>query len=369
MVDEYVTDDVDIVTLPKVSLHDHLDGALRTETIIELADSAGIDLPAEDPDDLADWFADAANSGSLPTYLETFDLTTAVLQTSAALERAARDYVLDLVDDGVVYGEVRWAPEQHLRGALSLDDAVGAVRAGLRAGTEEARDRGHDIRVQQLLCAMRQNAAATDIAEIAVRNRMNGVAGFDIAGPEEGFPPSSHAAAFQYLAEEFMPVTVHAGEGAGLASIRDALITGRALRLGHGARIAEDIEVLDERGDAFQVVMGQLAEWVKDRRIPLELSVSSNLQTGTIEAWGEEVEDHPFDLLYQLGFAVTVNTDNRLQSNTTLSDELVLLTEAFGYNLDDHETFQLNAAEGAFLPVDEREELADVIEDGFAEVS
>lgn len=369
MGDEYVTDDVDIVTLPKVSLHDHLDGALRPETILDLADEAGISVPKNDPDDLADWFADSANSGSLPEYLETFAVTGAVLQTREALERVAREYVLDLADDGVIYGEVRWAPEQHLQGGLSLDQAVAAVREGLEQGTQEARDNGLDIRVQQLLCAMRQNDSAIDIARLAVRNRMRGVAGFDIAGPEEGFSPSKHAEAFQLLAQEFMPVTVHAGEGAGLASIRDALITGRALRLGHGARLAEDIEVIDERGDALQVVMGPLAEWVKDRRIPLELSVSSNLQTGTIEAWGEDVEDHPFDLLYQLGFAVTVNTDNRLQSSTTLTGELGLLTEAFGYDIDDHQTFQLNAAEAAFLPVDEREELSDIIEDGFAELT
>lgn len=361
MVDDFMTGGIDAVAIPKVSLHDHLDGALRPETIIDLADEAGIDLPESDPDALADWFVDAANSGSLPEYLETFAVTTAVLQTADSLERAAREYVLDLVDDGVVYGEVRWAPEQHLTQGLSLDDAVDAVRRGLEDGMREA---DQDVRVQQLLCGMRQGERVDEIARLAVRHRARGVAGFDIAGPEDGFAPSLFTDTFAFLASEFMPVTVHAGEGAGLQSIREALTVGRALRLGHGVRIAEDIEVADER-DALQVMLGQTAEWVKDRGIALELSVTSNLGTGAIEQWGDDVTAHPIDLLYKLGFKVTVNTDNRLQSGTTLSRELSILSDAFGYDLIDHEALQLNAAEAAFLPVDEREDLADLISEGF----
>ena len=369
MADGFTDDGVDITTLPKVSLHDHLDGALRPETIIELADRAGVDLPAHDADALADWFVEASSSGSLPEYLETFSVTTSVMQTSDQLRRVAREYVLDLAADGAVYGEVRWAPEQHLRGGLTLETAFEAVRDGLDEGLDEADEQGYDIQVRQLLCAMRQNDAADEIARLAVARRWEGVAGFDIAGPEDGFPPSLHAGAFRYLAEQFMPVTIHAGEAAGLASISEALIHGRALRLGHGTRIAEDIEVIDERGDAFQVALGPVAEWVKNRGIPLELAVTSNLQTGAAAQWGDDVDDHPFDLLHQLGFAVTVNTDNRLQSGTTLSAELAMLADAFGYDLDDLEKFQLNAAAGAFLPVDEREELIEIIEDGFADIA
>ena len=356
-----MTDGIDAVAIPKVSLHDHLDGALRPETILELADAAGVEVPADDADALADWFVDSANSGSLTEYLETFSVTSSVLQTADSLERAAREYVLDLADDGVVYGEVRWAPEQHLEKGLTLDEAVAAVRRGLEDGMDETDD---DVRVQQLLCGMRQGQRVDEIARLAVRHRARGVAGFDIAGPEDGFAPSRFAGAFEYLAQEFMPVTVHAGEAAGLDSIREALTVGRALRLGHGVRIAEDIEVADD-SDALQVMLGQTAEWVKDRGIALELSVTSNLGTGAIEQWGDEVHAHPIDLLFQLGFKVTVNTDNRLQSGTTLSRELSILSDAFGYDLIDHETLQLNAAAAAFLPVDERNELADIIADGF----
>lgn len=361
MDDDFMTDGIDAVAIPKVSLHDHLDGALRPETILDLADEAGVDVPADDADALADWFVDSANSGSLTEYLETFAVTTAVLQTAESLERAAREYVLDLADDGVVYGEVRWAPEQHLQQGLTLDEAVAAVRRGLEDGMDETDE---DVRVQQLLCGMRQGDRVDEIARLAVRHRARGVAGFDIAGPEDGFAPSRFAGTFDYLAKEFMPVTVHAGEAAGLDSIREALTVGRALRLGHGVRIAEDIEVSDER-DALQVMLGQTAEWVKDRGIALELSVTSNLGTGAIEQWGDDVRSHPIDLLFQLGFKVTVNTDNRLQSGTTLSRELSILSDAFGYDLIDHEALQLHVAAAAFLPVDEREELADIISDGF----
>jgi adenosine deaminase len=211
---------------------------------------------------------------------------------------------------------------------------------------------------------MRQADNGLEIAKLAVRHRNQGVVGFDIAGPEDGFPPSRMRDAFDYLAQNFFPTTVHAGEAAGLDSIRSALLDGRTLRLGHGVRIAEDIEVEHSGGDTI-VTLGPLAEWVKDREIALELSPSSNLQTGAITAWGSELIDHPFDMLYQLGFAVTVNTDNRLMSNTTLSRELALLAETFGYDVGDLETFQLNAAASSFLPVEERDELSARITDGF----
>ncbi|HEY9323989.1 MAG TPA: adenosine deaminase [Agromyces sp.] len=360
-----VLDGLSIRALPKVSLHDHLDGALRPATIIELADAAGIDVPETDADDLADWFAEKSDSGSLVEYLKTFDLTTAVMQTREGLTRVAREFVEDLAADGVIYGEVRWAPEQHLAGGLSLDEVVEAVQEGIEEGEDAAESSGRDIRVGQLITAMRHTERSLEIARLAVDWRERGAVGFDIAGPEDGFPPSKHRAAFDYLASEFFPTTVHAGEAAGLDSIRSALIDGRALRLGHGVRLAQDLEVVSRAGEEVLVQFGDLARWVRDREIPLELSPSSNLQTGAIEAWGTLMEDHPFDLLYQLGFAVTVNVDNRLQSRTSLTRELALLAEVFEYGLDDLETFQLNAAAGAFLPVEEREELIDLIAEGF----
>lgn len=357
--------DVSINSLPKVSLHDHLDGGLRPQTIIELAESQGLDIPSHDALDLGAWFANQSDSGSLVEYLKTFDVTISVMQTREGLARVAKEFVEDLHADGVIYGEVRWAPEQHLTRGLSLDDVVDAVQEGIEDGIETIAMVGGRIRIGQLVSAMRQAENGLEIAQLAVRHRDNGVVGFDIAGPEDGFLPSRMRTAFDYLAEHYLPTTVHAGEAAGLDSIRSALFDGRALRLGHGVRLAEDIEVEKADGDSSYVTLGPLSQWVKDREITLELSPTSNLQTGAIEQWGPELADHPFDLLYQLGFRVTVNTDNRLMSNTTLSGELALLSEAFGYDLSDFEVFQLNAAAGSFLAVEDREELANRIVTGF----
>jgi adenosine deaminase len=351
--------------LPKISLHDHLDGGVRPATILELADAAGIAAPAQDAKALSRWFAKQSDAGSLVEYLKSFELVTSVMQSERALTRIAREFVADLAADGVIYGEMRWAPEQHLAGGLDLDAAVRAVQRGIEEGEDEADAAGRSIRVGQILSAMRQNDRVREIAELAVRHREDGVVGFDIAGPEDGFPASQHRGAFDYLAGEFMPVTVHAGEAAGPASIRSALLDGRALRLGHGVRIAEDLQVIEREGDEVQVQFGDLARWVRDREIPLELSPSSNLQTGAIAQWGEELADHPFDLLYQLGFSVTVNVDNRTMSGTSLTRELSLLVDAFEYDLDDLEAFQFNAASAAFLPVEEREELVEMIAEGF----
>jgi adenosine deaminase len=360
---------VNVNALPKVSLHDHLDGGLRPQTIIELADEVGLDLPETTDTStelsasaLGTWFATSADSGSLVDYLKTFDVTTGVMQTKDALARVAREFVEDLHSDGVIYGEIRWAPEQHLVRGLSLDQAVEAVQDGLDAGVEEVQRAGGRIRVGQLLSAMRHADRGLEIAELAVRYRNYGVVGFDIAGPEAGFPPERMRGAFDYLAKHYLPVTVHAGEADGIDSIRGALFDGRALRLGHGVRIAEDIEMDGEDGENTYVTLGPVAEWVKDRGIALELSPTSNLQTN---AWGTQLDEHPFDLLYQLGFRVTVNTDNRLMSQTSLSRELSQLSDTFGYDLGDLEVFQLNAAEAAFLPVEDREELAATISAGF----
>ena len=308
---------------------------------------------------LRQWFIDQSSSGSLEEFLETFSVTAAIMQTAPQLTRVAKEFVLDLVADGVIYGEVRWAPENHLAGGLSLDEAVEAVTAGIAEGIDAAGATGHDIRIGQIICAMRQADRSLEVAELAVRHRPNGVVGFDVAGPEVGFPASRFAEAFAYLAKNYLPVTVHAGEADGLASIESALFDGRALRLGHGVRIADDITVTSEDDEAAYVQLGPIAQWVKDREITLEICPVSNLFTDAVPT--TDLADHPFDLLYQLGFRVTVSPDDRLMTGTTISQELAQLVETFGYDLTDLEVFQQNAAASAFLSVDDREELADRI--------
>jgi adenosine deaminase len=344
---------------PKVALHDHLDGGLRPETVLELADAAGYDgLPEHDPAKLGLWFRDAADSGSLPRYLETFDHTVAVLQTADALRRVAAETVEDLAADGVVYAETRYAPEQHLRLGLSLDEVVAAVNAGCREGEERAAVAGHFIKVGTLVTAMRQNTApghSLEIAKLAVRHRDSGVAGFDIAGPELGFGPNLHAEAFKYLREQFFRFTIHAGEGDGPDSIAEAVLNG-ADRLGHGVRIIEDVELTDE-----DVKFGRLAAYVRDKRITLEVCPSSNLQTGL----AAKLEDHPIQQLYELDFNVAVSCDNRLMSGTTMSREFGLLVDAFGWDLADLELVTLNAIDSAFLAHDVRDAIADQVISGY----
>lgn len=359
--------------LPKVSLHDHLDGSLRPATLIELAGQIGHELPSTDPEELAETFRANADSGDLVKYLEAFAHTTAVMQSAESLRRVAREYVEDLAADGVVYAEVRWAPEQHLQGGLSLDEAVEAVQAGLNDGVESVAGKDGIIVIGQLLCAMRMNDNADEIAQLALRHRESGVVGFDIAGPEDGFLPKRFESAFTTLAENMLPTTVHAGEAAGVESIADALVSGRARRLGHGIRIAEDITLTEgeasrskdaEDGDEqlVEVSLGETARWVRDRQVHLETSPTSNLQTGAVAALtGQEdssMADHPFDMLYQLGFNVGVNTDNRLVSGVTLSGELAALAEAFDYGFAELADFQINALEASFLGYEEREALS-----------
>ncbi|KQR67130.1 adenosine deaminase [Arthrobacter sp. Leaf337] len=372
--------DFDLKSLPKVSLHDHLDGGLRPATIIELAEAVGHTLPSTDPVALGEWFRESADSGSLVRYLETFDHTIAVMQTKEGLFRVAKEFVEDLADDGVVYGEVRWAPEQHLQKGLTLDEVVEAIQEGLDAGVDAVAETGREIQVGQLITAMRHADRGQEIAELAVRHRNNGAVGFDIAGAEDGFLPSRFRDAFTYLAQHNFPATVHAGEAAGLESIQSALVDGRALRLGHGVRIAEDITVEfdDEDADAEtdeadanigMVTLGELSSWIRDRGIALEICPSSNLQTGAIAGFGEGIESHPLDMLYQLGFNVTINTDNRLMSGVTLTDEFELLVETFDYDLDDILELTLNAAEAAFLPLEEKEALVEYINDAYANLA
>ncbi|WP_189544274.1 adenosine deaminase [Streptomyces gelaticus] len=347
---------------PKVLLHDHLDGGLRPGTIVDLALASGYEgLPETEPDKLGIWFREAADSGSLERYLETFAHTCAVMQTREALVRVAAECAEDLAADGVVYAEVRYAPEQHLEAGLTLEEVVEAVNEGFREGERRARLDGNRIRVGALLTAMRHAARSLEIAELANRYRDQGVAGFDIAGAEAGFPPTRHLDAFEYLKRENNHFTIHAGEAFGLPSIWQALQWCGADRLGHGVRIIDDIEVADDGG----VKLGRLASYVRDKRIPLELCPTSNLQTGAAASYAE----HPIGLLRKLHFRATVNTDNRLMSGTSMSHEFEKLTETFGYTLDDMQWFTVNAMKSAFIPFDERLAMInDVIKPGYAEL-
>lgn len=336
-----LTEDM-IASLPKVVLHDHLDGGLRPDTLIELAAEVGHELPTTDPQALAEWFVEAADSGSLPRYLETFDHTVAAMQTVDGLRRVARDAVVDLAADGVVYAEQRYAPEQHQQRGLSLQEVVDAVQAGLDDGVAEAAAQGHTITVGTLITAMRHADRGVEIAELAVANRDRGVVGFDIAGAELGFPATNHREAFEILRRELLPVTIHAGEADGAESIWGALQMG-ALRLGHGIRIMDDITIPPhEPVDHAQ--LGTLAQWVLDRQTPLEVAPSSNVQTGGATS----IRTHPITSLRDLGFAVTVNTDNRLMSGTSMSREFALLAAEADWTLDDFENATLTAAWGGF---------------------
>ncbi|MCK1803211.1 adenosine deaminase [Brevibacterium sp. R8603A2] len=341
-----------ILRLPKVSLHDHLDGGLRPATIVELARKVGHTLPADDPADLRAWFSASANSGELTRYLETFEHTIAVMQTAPALTRVAREWVLDQVADGVFYAEARWAPEQHLRADLDMDAAVIAVQAGLDEGEAIAAEAGHVIRTGQILTGMRHADNSLAVAELSIRHRDTGVVGFDIAGGEAGNPPAAHLQAFDYLHRECFPVTIHAGEAAGVESILEAVQVCGAQRIGHGVRIVEDMDIIDGDG-----TLGRLAAWILDHQVPLELCPSSNLQTGAAGS----IADHPITGLKDLGFAVTVNPDNRLMSATSVSREMRLLVDEAGWDQGDLEWATVNALGCAFIPLDARERFIDEI--------
>jgi adenosine deaminase len=346
-----------IRAMPKVLLHDHLDGGVRPATIVELAEETGYDqLPTTDPEELRAWMTAGADRKDLLLYLETFAHTVGVMQTPDALARVARECAEDLAADGVVYAEVRFAPEQHLDRGLSLEEVVGAVQAGFREG-----GRDHGIRIGTLLTAMRTAARSLEIADLAVRWRDRGVVGFDIAGAEAGYPPTRHLDAFEHVRRANFHLTIHAGEAFGLPSIWEALQLCGAERLGHGVRIVDDI-VLDPDGEPR---LGPLAHLVRDRRVPLELCPTSNVHSGAASSIGE----HPIGLLTDLKFRVTVNTDNRLMSGTSLSEEFAALVDAFGIGWDRIARLTINAMKSAFVPFDERVELLErVIRPAYAEV-
>jgi adenosine deaminase len=341
--------------LPKVLLHEHLDGVLRPQTIIELAKSEKYDqLPSENPEELARWFHQGANQGNLPKYLEGFAHTIAVMQTEGALERVAYEQAEDLSRDGVVYFETRFAPIFHTRRGLTHQQVISAVLKGLEEGRK-----AFGITSGLIICAMRNMDVSLEMAELAVDFRQRGVVGFDLAGEEGGFPPKKHVDAFHYIQRQNFNITIHAGEGFGKESIWQAIQYCGAHRIGHGTRLIDDIAVMDGRA----VKLGDLAQYVLDKRIPLEICLISNVHTGAAPS----VAEHPFKIFYREKFRVTLNTDNRLMSDTSMTKEFEAAAKAFGLSLDDFEKLTINAMKSAFLPYDRRIDfIYSVIKPGYA---
>jgi adenosine deaminase len=335
------TANMNIVELPKVLLHDHLDGGLRPSTVVELAREFGhIGLPTHDVTDLATWFNRGAKRNDLVLYLETFAHTVGVMQHRDAIERVAFECAHDLAADGVVYAEVRMAPELCTEQGLTLDEVVQAILDGFARGSANT-----GLTIYLICSAMRTAARSLEIAELAVRWRDQGCVGFDIAGAEAGYPPTRHLDAFQHVQRENFHTTIHAGEAFGLPSIWEAVQFCGAERLGHGVRIVDDIT-----GPSGNEQLGRLAAFVRDRRIPLELCPTSNVNTGVCGS----IAEHPIGMLRRLRFRVTVNTDNRLMSDTSMSNELQQLHDAFGWGIDDFEWITINAMKSAFAPFPER---------------
>jgi adenosine deaminase len=347
---------------PKALLHDHLDGGLRPATVVDLAAEFGYaGLPTTDVDDVAAWFRRGADRKSLELYLETFEHTIGVLQDRDAIIRVAAECAEDLAADGVVYAEVRYAPELSTEKGLTLDEVVDANLEGFLIGSQRAAAAGTPIVMKVLVTAMRQAARSVEVAECAVRWRDAGVVGFDIAGPEAGYRPTRHLEAFDKVRQENFHITIHAGEGFGLPSIWEALQFCGAERLGHGVRIVDDIKLLEDGS----VELGRLAAFVRDRRVPLEMCPTSNVHSGAAPS----IEEHPIDLLRRLRFRVTVNTDNRLMSNVSMSSEFKALDEAFGLGLGEMEWLTINAMKSAFAPFDERLRLInEVVKPGYAHI-
>ncbi|GAA1485448.1 adenosine deaminase family protein [Brachybacterium fresconis] len=402
-------------SLPKVALHDHLDGGLRPATVLELCAELDIApppiVPAREADgsadvpggamvptsqDVADWFHAAADSGSLPSYLSTFERTLALMQTAPALRRIAREFVEDMVADGVVYAETRWAPHQHTDGGLSLDEAIQAVQDGLDEGAADAERAGKRIVVGQLLAYLRQNEPTEDLVDLAITRRGTGVVGLDLAGPEAGFPASRFRSQFERARRHGVHVTIHAGEADGPASIADALDCG-AERIGHGVRLLEDVDVAArasgtagadasagadaggpdagsgagggggaEAGTAGADAstgagtpsgFGPVAARVHREQICLEVCPSSNLQTGA----AQDLATHAAGALRRGGFAIALSSDNRLMSRTGTSREMTLVAEAFDWDLADLEQVVLTGLDAGFAPAEARAALREEV--------
>lgn len=339
---------------PKVMLHDHLDGGLRPQTLIEIAKDTGYkDLPTTDSIELGEWFFRGANRGSLPLYLEGFKHTISVMQTEEALERVAYEMMEDMKRDGVVYVETRFAPVFHTARGLHWEQIVIAVLSGLEKGK---RDFG--VEYGLIICGMRNMNMSLEMAELAVDFRARGVVGFDLAGEEGGYPPKKHIEAFHYVQRENFSITVHAGEAFGKESIWQAIQWCGAHRIGHATRLVEDMAVTDGQ----VVKMGTLAQYVLDKRIPLEICLSSNVHTGAVPS----IEKHPFGLYFREKFRVTLNTDNRLMSNTTLTREFKQAVKYFHLGLHDLEKITINSMKSAFVDYDARCRIIyDVIKPGY----
>ena len=336
----------EIRALPKALLHDHLDGGLRPETILDLADEIGHELPSTDLAELAAWFVRGANTKDLLQYLATFEHTIAVMQTPAHLNRVAREAALDLAADGVVYAEVRFAPENHQLRGLSLDEVMEAVQDGFRSGMTLAAAAGTPISVNTIVCAMRQEARSAEIARLTVdwAERDDRVVSFDLAGPETGFPPTDHPEALDLIRRSHVHLTLHASEPPGQELISQALSCG-AERIGHGVRLQEGI---DRSGDDWQ--LDRLAQYVLERQVPLEMAPSCHVHVGAVDSF----EEHPLVPFHRRGFKVTVNTDNRLMSGVSVTSETHKLATTF--DLTDAELGELAVAgvESGFGDFDER---------------
>jgi len=333
-----------IQTLPKVELHDHLDGGLRPATVIELADEIGYELPCpKNATDVESWFRRGADRRSLPLYLEGFGTTCALMQTEQALERVAFEAVEDLAADNVVYAEIRFAPILSTAKGLNLEAVVESVIKGLKRGREKT-----GMNFGLILCALRNmdSKISLETAELAVEYRSQGVVGFDIAGDENGHPPKRHLEAFQYIRDRNFNITIHAGEAFGPESIWQALQICGAHRIGHGTRLIEDMVV---EGTTIKKA-GSLSEFIRDRRVPLECCLSSNIQTGAAES----LERHSFIVFFRNNYRVCLCTDNRLMSGTTLTHEMDLAVKTFGLTCADLEKLTVNAMKSAFIGYDER---------------
>lgn len=338
--------------LPKALLHDHLDGGLRPATVIELADEIGHALPSTDPAGLHAYFVRGAAAGDILQYLDTFQHTAGVMQTAAQLERVAHECVLDLAADGVVYAETRFAPELHQERGLALEAIVEAVTAGVRRGEADAAAVGTPITVNAILCAMRTADRSVEIARLAARLARTEpkVVAFDLAGAETGFPPSLHAEALAVARGALLNLTIHASEPPDLELIADALAHG-AHRIGHGVRLQADIAWhADGTAD-----LGPVARHVLDHRIPLEMAPSCHVQIGAVSS----IAEHPFDRFRRLGMVVTVNTDNRLMSDVSVSSETFALATTFGWGWDELEEVAVNGILASFAPYEHRRRLLD----------
>ncbi|MGC3991764.1 MAG: adenosine deaminase [Chthoniobacteraceae bacterium] len=343
--------------LPKVLLHEHLDGGLRPQTVIELAHDCGYTgLPTQDAKELGAWFHRGANKGNLPEYLEGFAHTCAVMQTRSGIERVAFEFIEDMYHDGVVYAEARFAPVFHQARGLTPEAIVQAAIDGFKRGEEK-----YGVKWGLIICAMRNMTDALEWAELAIDFRHRGVVGFDLAGEEAGYPPKEHAPAFHAIQAANFYSTLHAGEAFGVASIWQALQLCGAHRLGHATRLLEDMTIVEGK----IVGLGTLAQYILDRRIPLEMCLSSNVHTGAVRT----MKEHPFRLYFDRGFRVTINTDDRLMSDTTMTKEFQIAVDEFGLTLADLEKITINAIKSAFIPFDDRLKLIyNVIKPGYARV-